>query len=63
MIAAASLDKNIYLLKYTDGDYQALAACEIQNGYPISVNFSEDSSKIVINTNQRKLIIRKSMKN
>lgn len=57
MIAGASLDKCIYLLKYHDGDYQALAACKVENGFPVSINFSEDSSKIVINTNQRKLML------
>ena len=57
MIAAASLDKSIYLMKYADGDYVALAACKLDNGFPVSLNFSEDSSKIVINTNQRKLLI------
>lgn len=35
----------------------ALAACKLENGYPVSLNFSEDSSKIVINTNLRKLLI------
>lgn len=57
LIAAASLDKYIYLLKYYEGDYTALAACKLENGFPVSLNFSEDSSKIVINTNQRKLLV------
>ena len=51
LIAAASLDKNVYLMKYHENNYVALAACKIDNGFPVSLNFSEDSSKIVINTN------------
>ena len=57
LIAAASLDKNVYLMKYHENNYTALAACKIDNGFPVSLNFSEDSSKIVINTNQRKLLV------
>ena len=57
LIAAASLDKNIYLLKYSEGEYQALAACKLENGFPVSLNFSEDSQRIVISTNQRKLLV------
>jgi hypothetical protein len=57
MIAAASVDKNIYLLKFHDGEYIALAACKLENGFPLSLNFSEDSTRIVISTNQRKLLV------
>lgn len=57
MIAVASTDKNIYLLQFQDNDYVALAACRLENGFPVSINFSEDSSKIVICTNQRKLLL------
>lgn len=56
-MAAASNDKNIYLFTYKDGDYQKLSACKLDNGIPVSVNFSEDSKKIVICTNQRKLLL------
>ncbi len=35
----------------------ALAACRLENGFPVAVNFSEDSTKIVICTNQRKLLL------
>jgi hypothetical protein len=34
-----------------------LAAVKLENGFPISVNFSYDSKKIVVCTNQRKLIM------
>jgi WD40 repeat protein len=55
LIAAASIDKNIYLLKYSEGggggEYNALAACRLENGFPVSLNFSEDSQRIVICTN------------
>lgn len=57
LIAAASADKNIYLFQFADGDYQKLTACKLENGVPVSVNFSEDSKKIVICTNQRKLLL------
>ncbi len=57
LIAVASQDKNVYLLQYQDNDYQALVACRLENGFPVSLNFSEDSSKIVICTNQRKLLL------
>jgi len=57
LIAVASSDKNVYLLTYKDNDYVALAACRLENGFPISLNFSEDSAKIVICTNQRKLLL------
>ena len=53
----ASTDKNIYLLKYEENDYSALAACKLDSGFPIALNFSEDSSKIVICTNMRKLLV------
>ena len=45
------------MLKYYEWDYTALAACKLENGFPVSLNFSEDSSKIVISTNQRKLLV------
>lgn len=34
-----------------------LAAVKLENGFPISINFSYDSRKIVVSTNQRKLIL------
>ena len=51
LLAAASSDKNVYLFQYQDGDYIKMHACKLENGYPISVNFSYDSKKIVICTN------------
>jgi WD40 repeat protein len=56
-VAVASSDKHIYLFQYQDGDYQKLAACRLENGFPVAVNFSEDSKKVVICTNQRKLLL------
>lgn len=57
LLASASSDKHIYLFQYSDGDYVKLAACKLENGFPVSVNFSEDSKKIVVCTNQRKLLL------
>ena len=57
LIAVASSDKHIYLFQFNDGDFVKLAACRLENGYPVAVNFSEDSKKIVICTNQRKLLM------
>lgn len=57
MIVSASEDKNIYLLKYVDQEYVALAACKLDNGFPVSVNFCEDSTKVLIVTNQRKMLV------
>lgn len=57
LMAAASLDKQIYLFKYNDSDYAKLAAVKLENGFPVALNFSYDSQKIVICTNQRKLIL------
>ena len=57
MIAAASVDKNIYLMKFHDGDYQALSACTIANGFPVAINFTDDSTRILISTNQKKNLI------
>jgi len=57
LIAVASADKNVYLLQYQDNDYHALVACRLENGFPVALNFCEDSSKIVICTNQRKLLL------
>jgi WD40 repeat protein len=51
LLAAASTDKNIYLFQFQDGDYKKLSACKLENGIPVSVNFSEDGKKIVICTN------------
>ena len=39
------------------GEYVRMASCRLENGAPVSINFSEDSKKIVICTNQRKLLI------
>jgi hypothetical protein len=57
MIAAASIDKNIYLMRYYNGDYQALSACLIANGFPVALNFSDDSTRIIVSTNQKKTLI------
>jgi len=57
LIAAASQDKYIYLFQLNEGEYVKLAGCRLENGVPISVNFSEDSKKIVIVTNERKLLL------
>ena len=53
----ASSDKHIYLFQFSDGDYVKLAACRLDNGFPVGLNFSEDSRRIVICTNQRKLLL------
>jgi WD40 repeat protein len=45
------------LFKYNDSDYAKLAAVKLENGFPIALNFSYDSQKIVVCTNQRKLIL------
>ena len=29
----------------------------MENGYPVSINFSEDSKMIVVTTNHRKLVV------
>jgi len=57
ILAIGSIDKHIYLFQFNDGDYVKLAACRLDNGFPISLNFSEDSRRIVICTNQRKLLL------
>jgi WD40 repeat protein len=57
ILAAASLDQHIYILRYSDGDYVPNSACALEQGFPVSINFSEDSSKLVINSNQRKLLV------
>lgn len=51
LIAVASSDKHIYLFQFSDGDYVKLAACRLDNGFPVGLNFSEDSRRIVICTN------------
>jgi len=33
------------------------SACKLENGFPVSINFSQDSNKIVINSNLRKLLV------
>ena len=59
LIAVASTDKNVYLLVFEENDYVALAACYLQTdkSFPVAVNFSADSSKVVICTNQRRLMM------
>jgi len=57
LLAAASLDKHIYILRYREGDYVPNSACKLENGFPVSINFSQDSNKIVINSNLRKLLV------
>lgn len=44
-------------MRYSDGDYVPNSACALEQGFPVSINFSEDSSKLVINSNQRKLLV------
>jgi hypothetical protein len=44
-------------MKFEDGDYHASKACGLENGFPVSLNFSEDSKKLVIGTNLRKLLV------
>ena len=56
-IAVGSSDKHIYLFQFQDGDFVKLAACRLDNGFPVSLNYSEDSKRIVICTNQRKLLL------
>ena len=34
-----------------------MAACRLDNGFPVALNFSEDSKRLVICTNQRKLLL------
>mmetsp|Transcript_34024 Transcript_34024/g.33184 ORF Transcript_34024/g.33184 Transcript_34024/m.33184 type:complete len:273 (-) Transcript_34024:1695-2513(-) len=57
MIAVGSTDQYIYMLNYQHNDYVLDQACKLDNGFPVSINFSEDSNKIVICTNQRKLLL------
>lgn len=44
-------------MRWFEGNYTALAACKIANGFAISLNFSDDSSKIIITTNRRKMLM------
>jgi len=57
LIAVASTDKHIYVLRYEDNDYIASAACRMENGFPVGLDFSDDSTKVVVCTNQRKLLL------
>lgn len=50
-IAAACQDKQVYIMNFHDGDYHASKACQLENGFPVAINFSEDSKKLVISTN------------
>lgn len=47
----------MYLLEFKDNEYQPLVGIKIENGYPISLTFSEDSTKILITTNKRQLLL------
>jgi hypothetical protein len=38
-------------MNFHDGDYHASKACQLENGFPVAINFSEDSKKLVISTN------------
>ena len=57
LIAVGSSDKHLYLFQFNDGDFVKLAACRLDTGFPVALNFSEDSKRIVICTNQRKLLL------
>lgn len=57
LIAVASVDKHIYIFQFQDGDFVKLAACRLDKGFPVSLTFSEDSKRIVICTNGRKLCL------
>ena len=47
----------MYILEFVETEYKALAACKLENGFPVALNFSEDNKKIIIKTNQRKLLV------
>ena len=53
----ASSDRNVYLFQFNEGDYVKLTAIRLDQGFPVSITFSEDSKRIVVCTNQRKLIL------
>jgi len=44
-------------MRYSEGDFVPNSACKLENGWPVSINFSEDSKKIVVQTNLRKLLV------
>ena len=57
LIAVGSADKCIYTLIFEDGEYVKNDMLKLENGVPCSINFSQDSKKIVICTSQRKLLL------
>ena len=57
LITVASFDKCVYTLKFIDGEYVKSYQSKLDNGVPVSLNFSQDAKKIIICTNQRKLLL------
>ena len=57
LLTVASFDKCVYTLKFVDGEYVKSYQSKLDNGVPVSLNFSHDAKKIIICTNQRKLLL------
>ena len=58
MSVVASQEKKVYILQYQDGEYMPSLSCPLENGYPVSINFSEDNNSIIVCTNQRRMFVR-----
>ena len=57
LLAAACSDKFIYLFQLNDNDFVKLQGCKLESGFPVSLNFSKDSKKILVTTNLRKMLL------
>ena len=57
MLAAGSQDGNVYLWKYENREFTNYSTISINNGFPISIEFSEDNTKILVTTNYRKVLV------
>ena len=51
------MDQAIYLLTFQGDRYVPKTDIKIELGFAIALNFSEDSSKLLITTNKRALLI------
>jgi WD40 repeat protein len=57
LMAVSAMNSFVYLFQFHLRDYILFASCSLEEDFPISLNFSEDSSLISVFTNTRKVML------
>ncbi|CAG9335031.1 unnamed protein product [Blepharisma stoltei] len=56
-LLASSLDSNVYVYKYLEGNYERIFIIAIDTGIPLTLDISKDGEHILIVTDKRKLMM------